>query len=206
MIEMDKKAQSFDKIVREVFAPIYPILASQILEKTKKENGHCLDIGCGTGALGRAVAQLSTLHISFFDQSQEMLKYAMKYAINEDLLARSDFVLGDVHKLPFEDKTMELIISRGSSPFWSDWDQAYQEIYRVLKPNGHAYIGGGFGNKELREKIVKTMNERNKKWNKPFKEKVLCEREKLTDILHKLPASQSHIINDESGFWVHIIK
>ncbi|MDD3476750.1 MAG: class I SAM-dependent methyltransferase, partial [Sulfurimonas sp.] len=63
----------FDRIVREVFAPIYPVIAQQIKQKTALSSGKCLDVGCGTGALGRAMAQITELHVTFFDQSDEML-------------------------------------------------------------------------------------------------------------------------------------
>ncbi|MDY0120789.1 MAG: class I SAM-dependent methyltransferase [Sulfurimonas sp.] len=198
--------QGFDAIVREVFAPIYPTIAEQIVAKTQKTKGHCLDVGCGTGALGRAIARLSDLHITFFDQSPEMIELSMDYAHEENIMRRSDFLIGDIHQLSLHDNTMDLVISRGSSPFWSDWNKAYQEIYRVLKKGGHAYIGGGFGTAKLREEIVQTMRERNPDWRKGFANKLRPEREALPKILQELQANQTNIIDDTSGFWVHIIK
>lgn len=198
--------QSFDRIVREVFAPIYPTIAEQIKERTKITSGKCLDAGCGTGALGRAMARISDLEILFFDQSDEMLSLARGYANDESLSDRSTFIQGDIHAIDLEDESIELVISRGSSPFWDDWHQAYSEILRVLKSGGMAYIGGGFGNRELRDIIVATMSENNPDWRNSFKDRIGPEREALPLIMAKLRPMSFTIIDDESGFWAFITK
>lgn len=94
--------KGFDKIVREIFAPIYPKIAQQIVQKTKVKDGRCLDAGCGTGALGRALANLTQMEVIFFDKSQEMLELSKKYVQEELLESRSSFILGDIHKIPCE--------------------------------------------------------------------------------------------------------
>lgn len=198
--------QSFDRIVREVFAPIYPTIAEQIKEKTKITRGKCLDAGCGTGALGRAMARISDLEILFFDQSDEMLTLARQYAQEESLIDRSTFIQGDIHSINIDDNSLDLVISRGSSPFWDDWNKAYGEIYRILKEGGMAYIGGGFGNRELREKIVATMSQNNPDWRNSFKDRIGPEREALPGILSALNPTHFHIINDDSGFWAVLTK
>jgi ubiquinone/menaquinone biosynthesis C-methylase UbiE len=196
----------FDAIVREVFAPIYPVIASQIVQQTQITDGICLDAGCGTGALGRAMARQSGFHVTFFDQSETMLEYARSYAEAEAIAARSRFVQGDIHDIPLPSESVDLVISRGSSPFWDDWERAYGEILRVLRRGGRAYVGGGFGNAELRERIVSTMLEREPNWNERFKNRSRKTREALPEILENLRPSWFEIINDESGFWAHICK
>jgi ubiquinone/menaquinone biosynthesis C-methylase UbiE len=198
--------QSFDNIVRNVFAPIYPVIAEQIKTLTSITEGKCLDAGCGTGALGIALANITDLHISFFDQSEEMLNLASSYASSNNLTDRSTFIQGDIHAIPMIDEDVHLVISRGSSPFWDDWHKAYSEILRVLKPGGMAYIGGGFGNAELRESIIKTMSENNPDWRNSFKDRIGPEREALPGILTELKPTRFNIINDDSGFWAVITK
>lgn len=198
--------QGFDRIVREVFAPIYPVIAQQIKQKTALSHGKCLDAGCGTGALGRAIAQITELHVTFFDQSDEMLSLAKGYAEEEEITHRSSFMRGDIHEIELEDDSIDLVISRGSSPFWDDWSKAYGEIVRVLKIGGHAYIGGGFGTKELREQITAQMSQEKPDWRDSFKDRVKAEREALPQILNTLNTAQHSIIDDESGWWVFITK
>lgn len=198
--------QSFDQIVREVFAPIYPIIAEQIVTKTAIKSGKCLDAGCGTGALGRSIAKITNLDITFFDQSDEMLELAKGYANDENIGNRSTFLQGDIHSIPLKDESVDIVISRGSSPFWDDWHKAYSEIIRILKPGGMTYIGGGFGNAELREDIVKTMSQRNPNWRNSFKDRLEPERDALPSILASLNPMGYELVNDESGFWTIITK
>ncbi len=196
----------FDRIVREIFAPIYPVIATQIAAATGIGSGRCLDAGCGTGALGIALAQITDLHVTYFDQSEEMLNLASGYTAQKGLEARSAFLQGDIHAIPLPDDDVDLVISRGSSPFWNDWHQAYREILRILRPGGMAYVGGGFGNRELRDSIVTTMSENNPDWRNSFKDRVASEREALPNIIESLRPERFHIVNDDSGFWAVITK
>jgi len=196
----------FDAIVREVFAPIYPLIAEQIVARTAVTAGRCLDAGCGTGALGRAVARRTALHVTFFDQSEAMLSYAQRYADAEALGARSAFVRGDIHDTGIETGSVDLVVSRGSSLFWEDLEAAYGEILRILRPGGMAYIGGGFGSAALREQIVQTMQRRNPEWNSRFKDRARSERAALPAILNRLRPASFEIIDDESGYWALLCK
>lgn len=198
--------KGFDRIVREVFAPIYPVIAKQIQEKTKINNGICIDAGCGTGALGRAMAKISDCEIIFFDQSDKMLDLVKEYALQEKILHRSSFLEGDIHNIDLESNSVDLVISRGSSPFWDDWAKAYKEILRVLKKGGFASIGGGFGTKELKDSISATMSKENPNWKDSFKDRIKAEREALPEILKDLNLSFYEIIDDESGYWVFMRK
>ena len=155
--------KDFDEIVRNVFAPIYPVIAKQIVERTNIKEGICIDLGTGTGALARAIAKITNLKVYALDISKDMLKLTEKYIKEEGLEGKIIPILGDVHNMPFEDNFADLIISRGSMFFWNDKIKAFKEIYRVLKLDGMAYIGGGFGNRELREKIFAEMRRRNPK-------------------------------------------
>lgn len=198
--------QGFDRIVREVFAPIYPVIAGQIKQKTALSSGRCLDAGCGTGALGRAMANITEFDITFFDQSDEMLSLAKGYATDEEIAHRSTFMQGDIHNIEIDDNSLDLVISRGSSPFWDDWDKAYSEILRVLKVGGHAYVGGGFGTKELKEQITEHMSKEKPDWGDSFKERVKTQREVLPKIINSLNPTHHTIIDDESGWWVFMTK
>lgn len=198
--------QGFDNIVKEVFAPIYPVISEQIIKKTELTNGKCLDAGCGTGALGRAYAKKTQMEIIFFDKSNEMIELSKQYVKEENLHNRSSFILGDIHNIPCENQTLDLVISRGSTPFWDDWTKAYKEIFRVLKEGGKAYIGGGFGNEKLRKEIKETMQKRNPEWKKSFQDRLKSKKEILPQIMKNLNPSNYEIIDDESGFWVYFVK
>ena len=52
-------AEHMDRIAKTVFAPVYPVLAEQILIRCGFSRGRCLDVGSGPGSLGIALAQAS---------------------------------------------------------------------------------------------------------------------------------------------------
>ncbi len=186
--------KGFDSIVSEVFAPIYPVISEQIIEQTGKLNGYCLDLGCGTGALGRSIAKLSDLHVTFYDQSKEMLDISTNYVKEENLIDRSSFRMGDVHEIPLDPNCMDLVISRGSIPFWDDLDKAFSEIMRVLKNDGHAYIGGGFGNEKLRNEIIEKMNKRKGGWRNSTKDKFDLKKKTLPKVIQNLNIGNKNFI------------
>ena len=125
--------------------PIYPLLAQQILDDYGINNGICLDIGTGPGYLGIELAKITELEMYFVDIDPEALKKAEKN-INECKLDNViHFTSADACALPFENDFANLITSRGSLWFWKDQVKGLQEIYRVLKPGGIAFVGGGLG-------------------------------------------------------------
>jgi len=157
---MNINARQFDTIARTVFAPVYPIIADQIIEHTGITSGLCLDIGCGPGHLGAALTKKTDFYLLFFDQSEEMLDLC-EHTIDENgLRGRAGLLPGDIGSIALPDGSVDLIISRGSIFFWNDLPQAFQ-IYRVLAPGGKTFIGGGFGSLALKESIRTQMAERN---------------------------------------------
>ena len=53
-------------------------------------------------------------------------------------------VQGDAQDMLFRDGFADLVVSRGSIFFWPDPDAGIRESYRILKPGGVAFVGGGF--------------------------------------------------------------
>lgn len=156
---MQIDAKKFDTMAREIFAPAYPLIASQAVERTGISEGVCLDIGCGGGYLGLALAQTTGLFVRFFDQSGEMLDIVRGNIAARGLEDRTDILSGTAESIPLPDGSVNLAISRGSVFFW-DRVPAFREINRVLAPGGMSYIGGGFGSAEVKAEIDRKMEGR----------------------------------------------
>ena len=147
--------KKFDEITRDIYAPAYSIIAQKIVDKTKIISGKCLDIGTGCGYMAIELAKITKFEFYLFDISPTSLELSARNIAKEGLKMRADFLQGDVHLIPARSNSIDLIVSRASISFWNDRKKALAEIYRILAPNGFAYIGGGFGNEELKTEVMK---------------------------------------------------
>lgn len=202
------KAYEFDEIAQNVFFLIYPLIANQIKDETKIEEGICLDIGCGGGHLGFALMKVTNLDLIFLDNNKHALDIAEKRSKNFEVVNRSNILLADVQNIPLKNDSINLAISRGSLWFWEDKKKSLEEIYRVLKKDGIAYIGCGFGNEQTKNQVYEKMKEIN---GEDFAEK----RKKFTDgndaefyndILNEIGIKKFRIKDDKEGFWIIIKK
>lgn len=200
---MGKKAKEFDKIAQEIFAPVYPAIARQILGKAQINDGLCLDIGCGSGYLGLAIAKMSDLNIYSIDNNPEAIELLQQNIIKHQLKSRVKPLLGDVHNISLEKDSVQLAISRGSMFFWEEQEKALNEIYRVLAPGGLAYIGGGFGTFEIKEEIDKKMLQRNPNWLEHLNKNIGSkEPSKWHDILCKTDIPKFDIEHNPIEMWI----
>ena len=108
--------------------------------------GWILDLATGTGdvaleAIRQATGDRRVIGIDF---SEVMIRAANRKILRRRLSKTICLGLGDGVALPFRDNYADIIVSRGSFHFWKDQEQAFKEIYRVLKPGAAAYIGRGF--------------------------------------------------------------
>lgn len=194
---MKTDPKKMDNRSKTIFKDVYPQIADQIIRRCGIKEGICIDIGSGPGALAIAVSKVTDLNIYSLDMEEEMNQIAKKNIIDEELHHRIFPVNGDVHEMPFPDDFADLIISRGSLFFWGNKEASFREIYRVLKPEGWAYIGGGFGSKTLKNKIRQSVN--NSKTDHINIPKISITGLKL--ILNRVPIKDYHILNDNSGLW-----
>ena len=175
--------------------------------KTGICSGKGLDVGCGPGDLAIEIARRSDLRMYACDISGEMFKIASENVYETGMNERVIPVLGDVHTLDFPDSCMDLIVSRGSWIFWNDLSVAFREIYRVLKCEGVAYIGGGFGNAALRDDISTQLRARDPEWEKENgKRQSRNDTGVLTPILTGAGCTDFRFRSDDSGFWIIIHK
>lgn len=156
---MHEQAYDYDIIADNIFAPIYPDIAKAIVERTGIRSGRLLDVGCGPGHMGFAVMDLGNFTADFCDINPQAVEIARRRVTERRYEGKVTVHTADVHTLPFPDKSFDLIVSRGSMPFWDNQRKAFTELYRVLKPDGLAYIGGGLGGRAHIERIAKLAKE-----------------------------------------------
>jgi ubiquinone/menaquinone biosynthesis C-methylase UbiE len=204
---METDILRFDVIAEEVFFPIYAVLAQQIVERTGITSGACLDVGSGGGHLGLSLAKITELDVVLLDKLPLAVEIAETRIAAWGMGNQVATLLGDVHQIPAVDNTFDLIISRGSYPFWDDRQKGLGEIYRVLKPGGMTYVGGGFGTSELSRRIFAEMERRDSEWVN-FRKRMAEEnrKEKAIRFLQGARIPAFDVIDDHRGLWIVISK
>lgn len=103
-----------------------------------REGDHILDLGSGAGNdcfVARAIVGEKG-HVTGLDMTEPMVLKARGNC--EKLKFRNvEFVLGDIEKMPFNDKQFDVVISNCVLNLVPDKSKAFSEIFRVLKPGGH---------------------------------------------------------------------
>lgn len=208
-MDMKKKKtdpKEFAAVANEIFAPAYPVIAQNIVDETGVTTGVCLDLGAGTGWLGCSMARLCPgMEVILYDPQQAMVDLAGEKAA--EFGGRVTTLLGSAEKLPLADGSVSLAISRGSVFFWEDQIGAMNEIYRVLQPGGHAYIGGGFGNRELFESIREKMVARYPEWDEVRAQRVgLQANEHFSEVMKQTSVPEYTITGEDPEMWIHFRK
>jgi len=135
-IEDSETVQAYNRISKW---PQFELLRKLIIRELKRHNPHGLlvDIGCGPGYLITDMRRnFKDLSIIGVDISDEMLREASKNVSAIGSKENTSFRQGDIHALPFEDNSVDYIISTLSLHHWSEPKQALNEIHRVLEPEG----------------------------------------------------------------------
>ncbi len=116
----------------------YEAVASQVL--SEEPAGRVLDIGTGPGRLPIIIASRDKyVHVTGLDLSPDMVKIATAEARKKGL-ANLDFKAGNASELPFGDREFDLVLSTLSFHHWKEPEAALDEIYRVLREGGEAWI------------------------------------------------------------------
>ena len=114
------------------------VLNSMLDECSLRPGLNILEIGCGTGAVARWLAEQTNRSnpITAVDINPFLLREAELLRERDKLTDIIDFKESDVHDLPFADNSFDVTFSTTVLEE-VDADQAIEEMVRVTKPGGH---------------------------------------------------------------------
>jgi SAM-dependent methyltransferase len=186
---------------------VYQALAQEIIEGCNIVEGLCVDIGSGVGMLGIQLAKLTQLEVLLLDVDKKALIGSLKNAEHFKVKGRVSAIRADVHNLPFKSNSINLIVSRGSIPFWKDHVKAFREIYDALVGGGRAFIGGGL-TRNLPENVRRELGYRIRQFfNSPRgRQYPPPESWKLDEWLRKAGVAKFEVIQGDPGRWVKITR
>ena len=143
----------------------YPYVVKDILKFCKPEKGFWIDLGAGKGQLTIPLIEATSNPVVMLDPNVEAMTNGLEIAREKELGDRLFAVVGVAEEMPLPDNSVDLVASRGSIFFWTDPVKGLQEVYRVLRPGGKAYIGGGAGSGYPKQAAEKLIQDRKEKMN-----------------------------------------
>ena len=109
--------------------------------KSGINQGSALEIGPGPGYLGLEwLKKTERTRLTGLEISSNMIEVAEKNAREYKLEARIDYIEGDAQKMPLDDNLFDGVFANGSLHEWSNPEEIFNEIHRVLKPGGLYFI------------------------------------------------------------------
>lgn len=132
MIEIDEKWNAGDPY--EYFMGRWSsLMAPEFLKWLNvSSNKNWLDVGCGTGALSEAIEQnCKPKNLACIDLSENFIE-----KVKKRISIASDFRVGSVENLPFENESFDIIVSGLALNFFQNLEKALTELKRVSKQNG----------------------------------------------------------------------
>ncbi|MEM9477767.1 MAG: class I SAM-dependent methyltransferase [Pseudomonadota bacterium] len=124
------RALDWAKYQEATMAPVF----DAVLDRTGVTEGtRLLDIGCGAGLAAAKASALGAV-VTGLDASNALV------GIARSRLPASDFHIGDLQDLPFDDGSFDLVTSFNAIQYAGDVVKALSEIKRVLAPGGKVAI------------------------------------------------------------------
>jgi len=150
----------WNKFVYKCWAPIYDkVFNSRIFLKARKkvfqkerfiENQNILFVGVGTGA-DLELIRFEHLNVTAIDYSDEMLEQAIKKFNNSTIR----FEKMDAQNMNFDDNHFDVIVGSLILSVVPQPDRCFNEMVRVLKPNGKMIIFDKFSSQNKKVSILK---------------------------------------------------
>lgn len=147
--------RDIQQIIERIPAPgaiVYDATAAKLLRKPEEglaqiisekiTSGLVLDLGSGTGYLSIEIAKnRPDVTVCGIDLSKKMVDIARRHARG---VRNVRFIYGNAARLPFEDNSVDFVVSTGSLHHWKHPVAAFNECYRVLKAGGEGWIYDGY--------------------------------------------------------------
>lgn len=127
---------SYDWLFPSVF---YQAVHLRLLEYVNlPENPEVLDLGCGTGQLlNRLATKYPDLRGKGLDLSAQMIRQARQRNCHRPRLI---YIKGNAAELPFAERQFDAVFNTLSFLHYPLPEQVFQEVSRVLRPNGKFYL------------------------------------------------------------------
>lgn len=149
-IQGEFNVQIYDKMLRRLRDKGW--METDRVIKSGIDTGSTLEVGPGPGYLGLEwLKKTKDTILTAIEISPDMIKMAEANANKYGLEDRVKYVKSDAQQMPFDDNMFDAVFTNGSLHEWSQPLRVFNEIHRVLKPQGKYFVS------DLRRDMSKLM-------------------------------------------------
>ena len=196
-----KRDESIIAAINELWTPVYPFMAEYLLGLCGPTPHALLELGPFSGGIALSLLRSEPgCSATVLDESGEVLDWTMERARQDGNSARLLTRQTALPPIPEADTSFDVVAIRGAFFFLTA--SLLREVWRVLKPGGLAWVGGGYGPSTPRSVIEpiadesRSLNERlGKKWLAPEEARRMCGEAGLGD---------SARISTRGGLWIEV--
>ncbi|PKN61407.1 MAG: hypothetical protein CVU57_29755 [Deltaproteobacteria bacterium HGW-Deltaproteobacteria-15] len=193
------------KAVNDLWGRIYPYLASQVMEHYGRSVGDVLELGPFAGGLSVELARrYPGLNFTIAAQDSGIVDFLRKEIETAIPCQRIELKRSELHNLVFPDSLFDLAIFRGAYFFLDEEGKIIREVYRVLKDDGVAFVGGGYG-KDTPGALIDEIGEESRILNDRLGRKKVTVDE-LKEMVNRSGLFDHARIEKEGGLWLVIRK
>ena len=196
-----------DTLIEELnvlWEPIRPFLTRQIEELYGRRNGNILEIGPFSGLIFALARKKVGQSFSIAAFPQAAIRMYRQEARKHGLENRVRIVKSDSSLMGIADDSVDLAVFRGALFFPILFKVDFEAIYRVLRPGGIAFVGGGFG-KHTPAEVISQIGKRSEELNASMG-RVRVTVESVREQVRLSNLEEKCEITTDGGLWVVMKK
>jgi hypothetical protein len=200
---MNPKHLNLIQEIDQLWRPVYPHLTKQILEVYGRRDGDVIEMGPFCGLIFALIRK--RIGRSFFIATfpPGMGHFFSQEAKRQKLEDKIEIIETDSSLVGVGENRFDLIIFRGAFFFPSLFEVNFPAIERILRRDGMALLGGGFG-KFTPESVINKIGKRSRDLNLAIG-KIEVDRDQIWEDIQKNVKGKCEIIS-EGGLWVVMRK
>ena len=130
-------APSYDLMNDLMSGGIHRLWKNTLIKRLKPHsNMELLDVGGGTGDIAFGFLKAGGKKVVITDINEKMLTFGRDRALDNAIIGRATWVLGNAEQLPFKASSFDAYVTAFCLRNVTHLDQALQEAERLLKPGG----------------------------------------------------------------------
>ena len=191
--------------VNDLWNKVYPYLAAQVWEAYGRSGGEVLELGPFSGGISAALARLHPrVRITIAAQDPAVVDYLRTQMESAGLNQKTKVLCSELDRLGFSERQFDMVLFRGAYFFLDEEGKILRETHRVLRGNGLAFLGGGYG-KNTPQALIDEIAGESRELNDRLGRRRVTEHQ-IEQMARKSGLTREVAIEKRGGLWLVIRK